>query len=95
MTGTTGPRAAVRRPGDNNPLFRGISEDLSARALSTVQEIYEELTRELNPDGAKKSMPRKEFIARLVQRLNVDEPTAQKLLDKWTKSRRSPRAARS
>jgi hypothetical protein len=93
MTGTTGPRPAVRRPGDNNTLFRGISEDMSARALEAVQQVFDELNRELNPDGTRKSMPKKEFVQRLMTRLNVDEATAQKAIEYWTKARKSRRGS--
>ncbi len=92
MTGTTGPRPAVRRPGENSVLFRGISEDMSARALTAVQEVYDELSRELNPDGVRKTMPKKEFVQRLMRRLNVDESTAQKALDQWYKTKKGNRS---
>jgi hypothetical protein len=89
MTGTTGPRPAVRRPGENSVLFRGISEGLSAKGEALVEEVL----RELNPTGIKKSLPRKEITARLTQRLNGDEATAQKLIDQWYRARKAGRGS--
>ncbi|GAC1453250.1 MAG: hypothetical protein PVSMB4_14000 [Ktedonobacterales bacterium] len=89
MTGTTGPRPAVRRPGENSVLVRGISEGLSPKGEALVEEVL----RELNPTGIKKSLPRKEIAARLTQRLNGDEATAQKLIDQWYRARKAGRGS--
>lgn len=86
MTGTTGPRAAIRRPGDNNILARGMTEGLSPRGEALMNEVL----RELNPSG-KKSLPRKEITTRLAQKLNGDEATAQKMVDQWHKMRKAER----
>lgn len=91
MTGTTGPRPAVRRPGDNSVLFRGISEGLSTKGAALVEQVL----NELNPKGAKKTLPRKEITARLAQKLNGDEATAMKLLDQWYKARKAGRGGQS
>ena len=87
MTGTTGPRAAIRRPGDNNTLARGMTEGLSPRGEALMGEVL----RELNPSG-KKSVPRKEITAALARKLNGDEATAQKLVDQWSKTRKAERS---
>jgi hypothetical protein len=95
MTGTTGPRPAVRRPGDNNTLSRAISGDLLPGSEAVVEEVFKELQREHNPDGSKRSLPKKEFTARVMQRLKVDEAIAQKAIDRWSKSRKSARSSGS
>jgi len=82
-TGTTGPRAAVRRPGDNNTLSRRISGETTT---AQVDAIYSELSRELKHNPTKK-----EFTARLVQEMKVDEATAQKAIDLWRESRKTTR----
>jgi hypothetical protein len=95
LTGTTGPRPAVRRPGDNNVLFRGISEELPPRAEAAVEEVLRDLNRELNPSGTRRNLPRKEIIARLAKKLDVDDATAQKVLDHWQKARKGARSSQS
>jgi hypothetical protein len=87
-TGTTGPRPAVRRPGDNSRLFLGISEDISMQGINAVQEIYDEMSQEASATG-KKAAPRREIIARLAQKLNIDNATAANLVDQWNKARRN------
>jgi hypothetical protein len=82
MTGTTGPRAAIRRPGESGALFRGISEEMPPKALAAVQEAFDELSHELQ-GSTRKTLPKKELVARVMARLNVDEPTAQKLVEYW------------
>jgi hypothetical protein len=86
-TGTTGPRPAVRRPGDNNTLFRGMSDGLSPQG----EQLIDAVLRELNPTGSKKSVSRKDMMAHLTDKLNGDETTAQKLIDQWAKSRKTAR----
>ena len=90
-TGTTGPRPAVRRPGDNSPLFRNMSEGISQKG----EQLVDAVLREMNPTGSKKSVSRKERMARLTAKLNGDEATAQKLIDQWAKARKTPRTSQS
>lgn len=84
-TGTTGPRPAVRRPGDNSTLFRSMSEGLSPQG----EQLIDTVLRELNPNGSKKSVSRKDMMSRLTSKLNGDETTAQKLIDQWAKARKT------
>ena len=95
MTGTTGPRPAVRRPGDNNTLSRAISGELLPGSEAVVEAVFKELEQEHKADGAKRSLPRKELTARVMQRLKVDEAIAQKAIDRWSKSRKSARSSGS
>jgi hypothetical protein len=94
MTGTTGPRPAVRRPGDNNTLSRAISGDLLPGSEAVVEQVFNELQREHNPDGSKRSLPKKEFTTRVMQRLKVDEAIAQKAIDRWREKQKATRASR-
>lgn len=88
-TGTTGPRPAVRRPGDNSTLFRSMSDGLSPQG----EHLIDTVLRELNPNGSKKSVSRKDMMSRLTSKLNGDEATAQKLIDQWAKSRKSAKGS--
>jgi hypothetical protein len=94
MTGTTGPRPAVRRPGDNNTLSRAISGDLLPGSEAVVEQVFNELQQEHKADGSKRTS-RKEFTARVMQRLKVEEAIAQKAIDRWSKSRKSARSSDS
>ncbi|HEV2238332.1 MAG TPA: hypothetical protein VGR57_16845, partial [Ktedonobacterales bacterium] len=90
-TGTTGPRPAARRPGDNSRLFLGISEDITMQGINAVQEVYDEMSQEASATG-KKAAPRREIIARLAQKQHIDQATATTLVDQWTKARKNGRA---
>jgi hypothetical protein len=87
-TGTTGPRPAVRRPGENSRLFQGISETSSMQGINAVQELHDEMTQEASASG-RKSVSRKEMIARLGEKLNIDPGAATNLVDQWNKARRN------
>jgi hypothetical protein len=85
MTGTTGPRPAVRRPGDNSTLLRSMSEGVSVKGEALLAEAL----KELNPGGSKKTISRRELTALLTQKLNGDEATASKLVDQWARLRKN------
>jgi hypothetical protein len=91
LTGTTGPRPVVKRPGENSPLFRDISEDMSSKADAAVQAVYEEIKREFSADGARRSLPKKELVARFMRQHHVDEATAQKAVDHWYRTQKNKR----
>jgi hypothetical protein len=91
LTGTTGPRPAVKRPGENNVLFRNISDDMSSKADASVQAVYEEIKREFSADGTRRSLPKKELVARFMRQHSVDEATAQKAVDHWYRTQRNKR----
>ena len=95
MTGTPGPRPAVRRPGDNNVRFRSITGDLSPAGMAAVQQAIEELRRERGPDSANKSIVKKELVARVMQRQNMDEAGAQRLVDQWYREYKDKKSGRS
>jgi hypothetical protein len=87
LTGTTGPRPIVKRPGENNPLFRQISADMSlSRPEAAVQAVYEAMRSESAADGARKTN-KKEIAARYMQQYNVDEATALRAVEQWNRSR--------
>lgn len=94
MTGTTGPRPAIKRPGDNNTLFGGIRADVAPRGVAVVQQLAEELKRE-KPEGASRTISKKDLVARLQSREGIDESTAQRLVDQWNREYREKRSGRS
>ena len=91
LTGTTGPRPVVKRPGENSTLLKGISADMDDRAVVAVQNVYDQLRRELSADGTRRSLPKKELVARFMQQQHVDEPTAQRAVDFWYRAQRAKR----
>jgi hypothetical protein len=93
MTGTTGPRPAVRRPGDNKPLLRGITSELPERTMAQLDGIFNAMQAAHKADKAKPTT-RKEFTTRVMQGMNVDEATAQRLIDLYTKERKATRSGR-
>jgi hypothetical protein len=84
MTGTTGPRPAVRRAADPSPLLRAMNE-LPAAYIRAVDEAR----TELNPSGTRKSIPAKELAARVAKKLNVDEATASKIISRVREAQRA------
>jgi hypothetical protein len=84
MTGTTGPRPAVRRAADPSPLLRAMNE-LPPAYVRAVDEAR----AELNPTGAKKAIPAKDLIALVAKKLNVDEATASKIISRIRESQRA------
>jgi hypothetical protein len=46
------------------------------------------MSQEASATG-KKAAPRREIIARLAQKLNIDNATAANLVDQWNKARRN------
>jgi hypothetical protein len=83
MTGTTGPRPAIRRAADPSPLLKAMNELPSA-----WMRAVEEARKELNPTGAKKSIPAKELAALVARKLNVDETTATKIISRVREAQR-------
>ncbi|HUY79488.1 MAG TPA: hypothetical protein VMV29_22145 [Ktedonobacterales bacterium] len=87
MTGTTGPRAAIRRAAEPGALLRAMNEP--SRAY--VQAVQESM-RELNPSGARKTIPARELATRVAEKLNVDETAARQII---TRVREAQKTARS
>lgn len=85
MTGTTGPRPAVRRANEPGSLLRGLNQP---PAVQLVQEAYDEISA----SGVKRVTER-ELIARVAEKLNVDEVTARATIRQWRSAQRTtPRA---
>ncbi len=84
MTGTTGPRPAIRRAAEPSPLLRAMNE-LPAAYVRAVEEAR----AQLNPSGAKKSIPAKELAALVAKKLNVDEATASKIISRVREAQRA------
>jgi hypothetical protein len=77
MTGTTGPRPAIRRPFEPSPLMRGMNE----RVRPEWMEAYKAAMRELDPSGKRKTVPTG-LAARVAEKLNVDEPLARQIVNR-------------
>ena len=78
MTGTTGPRPAVRRPGDS-----GMLRLLNEGGLGRIENAMQEAARELNPTGVKsKAVPARELVARVAEKLGVDEAAARSAIQR-------------
>ncbi len=87
MTGTTGPRQAVRRsPYESGTLMRSMNEVPAAYARA-----YDEAMSELNPTGAKKSVSAAALNKRIAEKLNIDEAHAKAVVTRVRDSRRTSR----
>jgi hypothetical protein len=75
MTGTTGPRPAVRRVAEPSPLLRAMNEP-SPVYVQAVNEALKELS------GNGKRVTQKEWIARVAEKLNVDESSAKAIFNR-------------
>ncbi|MGE5334582.1 MAG: hypothetical protein ACM3N4_07775, partial [Nitrososphaerota archaeon] len=85
MTGTTGPRQAVRRSYESGTLMRSMNEVPPAYARA-----YDEAMSELNPTGGKRVSA--SALNRLVaEKLNIDESHAKTVVSRVRESRRSSR----
>ncbi len=92
MTGTTGPRPAIRRP-EPGSLIRQMNElpPHYAQALDAA------LT-ELNISRTKRTLTQKEtreLAARLTEKMNGNETMAKAIISRWQKSRESQRGSRA
>ena len=85
MTGTTGPRQAVRRSYESGTLMRSMNEVPPAYARA-----YDEAMSELNPTGAKK-VSATALNKRVAEKLNIDESRAKTIVSRVRESRRTPR----
>lgn len=83
MTGTTGPRPAVRRPFEPSPLMRGMNE----RVRPEWVEAYKAAMRELDPTGKRRTVP-SGLAARMAEKLNVDESFAKQIINRVRESQR-------
>ncbi len=85
MTGTTGPRPAVRRSNELGSLARGMTGP-SPRITQAIEEAF----NELNATG--KRVTEREHVALSAQKLGVDESAARSAVRSWRESKRAPRA---
>jgi hypothetical protein len=84
MTGTTGPRPAVRRVAEPSPLLRAMNEP-SPVYVRAVDEAH----AELSANG--KRVTQKEWIARVAEKLNVDESSARTIFNRVRESQKAAR----
>ncbi len=83
MTGTTGPRAAVRRAAEPGTLLRAMNEP-SRLHVQAVQDAM----RELNPTSGRK-VPMRELTARVAEKLNVDEGAARQIINRVREAKKT------
>ena len=86
MTGTTGPRPAIRRPGEGT-FLRTMNEPQLGRVGEAVQAVVAELSAR----GDGKRPTQREVVVGVAQRLNIDETTAKTAVRKWQEMRRAAR----
>ncbi|MGZ3599606.1 MAG: hypothetical protein ACXWQ5_07790, partial [Ktedonobacterales bacterium] len=87
MTGTTGPRPAVRRTNELGSLARGMTGP-SPRGMQTVEEAYKQLLA----TSTNKRVSDRELVALSAEKLGVDESTARSAVRTWREAKRAPRA---
>jgi hypothetical protein len=83
-TGTTGQHTAVRRPGEKSALLRGMTDGVSVKGEALLAQAQ----KDLDPNGTKRAIPKRELIAYLTEKLNGDEATATKLVEQSVRSRK-------
>ena len=86
MTGTTGPRQAVRRSYESGSLMRSMNE-----APAAYTRAYDEAMSELKA-GGKKSVTATALNRRVAEKLNIDEAHAKTIVARVRESRRSSRS---
>lgn len=84
MTGTTGPRPAVRRGAELSPLLRTMNEP-NQRTLQQVDEVVTELKAQ-----GLQAMPR-DVVARLQEKYGMDENTARKMANMYRVAKKENR----
>jgi hypothetical protein len=85
MTGTTGPRPAIRRTNELGSLARGMNGP-SPRITQAIEEAFSELS------ANSKRVTEREHVALSAQKLGVDESAARSAVRSWRESKRTPRA---
>ncbi|HET8906620.1 MAG TPA: hypothetical protein VFN11_06620 [Ktedonobacterales bacterium] len=86
MTGTTGPRQAVRRSYESGTLMRSMNE-----VSPTYVRAYDEAMNELKANG-RKSIPASAVNKLVAQKLNIDESQAKNIVNRVRETRRGPRS---
>ncbi|MBF6589465.1 MAG: hypothetical protein IVW57_02905 [Ktedonobacterales bacterium] len=83
MTGTSGPHHTLRRPTEVSSLMRGLGELRPAYA-----QAVREAMQELNPTG-KRRIAAPDLVARVAEKLNVDETMARQIISRYREQQRS------
>jgi hypothetical protein len=84
MTGTTGPRPAIRRGAEPSQLLRTMNEP-NARVIQQVEDVVSELR------AAGIQPVQRDVVGRLQERYDVDEPTAKKMATIYRASKKENR----
>jgi hypothetical protein len=87
MTGTTGPRQAVRKPFEPSPLMSTMNE----RVRPEWVQAYNEAMKELNPTG-KRKVTAAELTARVAEKLNMSTQNARTAIARVREIQRPSRA---
>jgi hypothetical protein len=82
LTGTTGPRPAVRKPGEQNPFLRAMNEP-SAAQVQAVNDAFKEL------GASGKRVAQKDVVARVAQKLNISEQSARNVISRVRETQRT------
>jgi hypothetical protein len=90
MTGTSGPRRAMRRPNELGTLNRTMNEPLPPNVAESIGDVM----RELRAASGKKTIASTVLVPAVAERLGVDNATAQKLIGRYSKAE-SQRTARN
>jgi hypothetical protein len=84
MTGTTGPRPAIRRGAELSPLLRTMNEP-NGRSIEQVEEVVSELRASgISPVG-------RDVVNRLREKYGMDEGTAKKMAALYQKAKKENR----
>jgi hypothetical protein len=87
MTGTTGPRPAVRRTNELGSLARGMAGP-SPRGMQTVEEAYKQLLA----TSTNKRVSDRELVSLSAEMLGVDDSTARTVVRSWREAKRGARS---
>ena len=89
MTGTTGPRPAVRRPGDSGMLLRTLNEP----GLGKIENAMKEAMQELNVTSTRgmSAQTRERLVALVAEKLGVDEAAARSAMNRLRDAQKARR----
>src|SRR5690348_1490267 len=83
MTGTTGPRRAVR-PGQTSSLLNNMNRPAYEMFEPAIREAWQELSK-----GSSKRVTERELVARVSEKVNKDEATVKTAIRQWREKQRS------
>jgi hypothetical protein len=84
MTGTTGPRRSVHRTHELGSLNQQLNRP------PAIEQAIQEAMREWDPMGTKK-IPAKELVARVAEKLSMDETQARAAIRRAQEAKRNGR----